>query len=78
MTKKALAVCTADIHLTAKSPKIWDKNVWLEAQAKMLKNINTIALDYGVPVVAAGDIFDKSTVPPKIEMMAMRVSRGRA
>jgi len=68
---KPLAVCCSDTHLTARVPKCWHKDVWMSAQANMLRQINTIALEHNVGLLVAGDVFDRAKEPPKIEIMAM-------
>jgi len=69
---KPIALCVSDIHLTPKAPIMWDQKVWYDAQKYMLQQINQIAAQYHVPIICAGDIFDKPKTTPVYEHMAMQ------
>lgn len=62
-----IAVLCSDIHLSARPP-VYRSNEpdWYAAMARPLNEIKTIANHYDVPVICAGDIFDKWLVPPEL------------
>lgn len=58
---KVIAIFLADIHLSLKPP-IWRsaEDNWLEAQARVLREVSTLQKLYECPVICAGDIFDRN------------------
>ena len=62
-----VAILLADIHLTL-NPPIWRSTEpdWLEAQAKVLKEVKELQHKYECPVLCAGDIFNRWNTCPEL------------
>lgn len=57
---KVIAICCADIHLRHKAPLCRaGEPDWYAAMARPLKEIRELAGLYNVPILCAGDIFDR-------------------
>ena len=71
--KPALAVLTSDWHLSDKAPLFRSKEKdWLAVQERFLTQISVLAKSLGgVPIVCAGDIFDKWNPSPALINWAM-------
>lgn len=67
-----IAILVSDIHLSHKPP-IFRSNEpdWYEAMARQLMELCALQLDYNVPIVCAGDIFDKWNSPAELINFAM-------
>jgi DNA repair exonuclease SbcCD nuclease subunit len=60
MRKQVVAILCADIHLTLKPPLARMKEEdWLDAQYRPLKQMRDLADKYEVPILCAGDVFDR-------------------
>ncbi len=58
--KEVVAVCCSDLHLTLRPPLARAKEKdWLEAQARPLLQLDDLARKHDVPILCAGDIFDR-------------------
>lgn len=59
-TASVIALLVSDIHLSLKPP-IWrsEEPDWLEAMKRPLKQLTELKEEYDVPILCAGDIFDK-------------------
>lgn len=59
--ENVIAIFLADIHLSLKAP-VWRSAEpdWLEAQARVLLEIDDLQLEYECPIICAGDIFDRN------------------
>lgn len=67
MTDELAAVLVSDIHLSTKQPicRI-DKN-WMEVQKRYINQLYSLTgNDFGVPIVMAGDLFDKWNQSPEM------------
>src|ERR1700684_2614264 len=62
-----IAAFVADVHLSLKPPiaRSCEKD-WLMAQARPIRQVNSIGLKHGVPVFCGGDLFDKHNPPPEL------------
>ena len=62
-----IGIFCADLHLTLNAP-VWRSAEpdWLEAQARVLKEIFDLAEDYDCPVFIVGDMFDKAIVSTEL------------
>jgi hypothetical protein len=69
-----LFLATADLHLSDRPP-ICRAGIedWIGYQRGLLAEINSIAQEHNIPVLCAGDIFDRPRVSPRLEMMAMEM-----
>lgn len=61
----------ADWHLTEKTPLCRTDNHW-ETQCGKIQFINELQKKYKIPVLLAGDLFDRWKVSPKLESYAIR------
>lgn len=65
-----VAILCSDLHLSIQQPVFRADASWLDAQAHYLKQVAKMAGD--LPVVIAGDIFDRWNPPPELITFAMR------
>lgn len=70
MRKDAIAVCVADLHLSLLPPACRADKDWLKTQAFYLKQLRVFAED--LPILCAGDIFDRWNPPPELITFALR------
>lgn len=67
------AIVASDIHLQAKSPVARSAEPdWFEAMARPLREIGALVAEYDVPVIYAGDIFDRWCAGPEVINFALR------
>lgn len=74
MKPKPIAVLTSDIHLSLKQPPC-RKDDWMEVQARHLKQLRDIAeneYDVRLPILCAGDVFDRWNPPPEMIQFALK------
>src|SRR5690242_10190233 len=74
--KTLVAVAIADIHLSVDPPRFRSvEENWLEVQKKYLEQVFSITWNNGVPVplLIAGDIFDRAAPTPEIINFALDV-----
>lgn len=71
--EKPLAIVCADLHLSMKPPAArQDEPSWFEAMAKSLRELRDLSLEKEVPVLCAGDIFDRWNSPPELINFALK------
>jgi hypothetical protein len=65
---RPLAVCTADWHLTLRPPasRAESPAEWLAFQGSALAFVGRLAKGLGVPILHAGDVFDRWDAPPEL------------
>lgn len=69
---KAIAIAFSDLHLSLTQPVCRADKDWLVVQAGYLKQVRDIAKELGgVPVLCAGDIFDRWNPPPELINFAL-------
>lgn len=71
MKPKPIAVACSDLHLTLQTPACRKEQNWLEVQIDYLGQLRGLASDYKVPVICAGDIFDRWNPPPELIRFAL-------
>ncbi len=70
---KVVAVLCADLHLASKPPRCRaNEPDWFEAMARSLKQIDDLAHSFNVPVICAGDIFDRWHSSPELINFALK------
>lgn len=67
MKPHPVAVLCADIHLSLSAP-VWRsaETDWFQAMARPLDELSRFAKKHAVPILCAGDIFDKWNPPPEL------------
>ena len=70
-TDDALAVLVSDMHLCEAKPAAIKNDNWLIIQGLYLSVINQICRFFDIPLVIAGDVFDKWNASPKVISLAM-------
>lgn len=70
--EEPLALLISDLHLSARTPvfRSVEEN-WFAAMARPLEQIRELAKQYGVPIICAGDIFDRWNSPPELINFAL-------
>lgn len=69
---EVIAIVCSDIHLSHKPPLARSGEPdWYAAMARPLSELRGLHSDYGVPVVIAGDIFDRWNSPPELIRFAL-------
>lgn len=63
-------IITADWHLTGDRPICRTDDYW-EIQWEKIEFINKLQKKYEIPILLAGDLFDKWKVPPRLESYAI-------
>lgn len=72
LRKNSLAILCSDIHLSHKPPIARSVEPdWYMAMMRPLDQVKQLQHDLEVPVICAGDIFDKWNVPPELINFAM-------
>ena len=72
-----IAVVCSDVHLSDKPPVSRSGEPdWFAAMERTLNEVNALAESHDIPVIAAGDIFDRPRVSPALEVFAARNLRG--
>jgi hypothetical protein len=70
--REVVAVLMSDIHLSHKAPIARSAEPdWYVAQARPIRQARSAAKEHQVPVIIAGDIFDKWNVCPELITFAM-------
>lgn len=69
-TVRPIAVAISDLHLSLLRPACRADANWLDVQAHYLKQIRELALD--LPVLIAGDVFDRWNAPAELINFALR------
>ena len=65
--RKPIAIACADIHLTLTAPLARaGEPDWLMAQARPLKQLSKLASKWDIPIINAGDIFDRWNTMPEL------------
>lgn len=66
-TAEVVAIVCADIHLSMKPPVARSREPdWFAAMARPLLELSLLASQFDVPVICAGDVFDKWNVSPEL------------
>lgn len=69
---KVIAVCCADLHLSHAPPAARSAEPdWYAAMARPLQQLGDLACEYRVPILFAGDLFDRWGVSPELINWAM-------
>jgi hypothetical protein len=68
---KPIAVLVSDLHLSLQQPACRADADWKQVQASYLKQLCTLAATFKIPVICAGDIFDKWNAPPELVNFAL-------
>lgn len=65
--KQVVAICCADIHLSLKPPVARaGEEDWLAAQGRVLQKLCELQKKHDVPILCAGDVFDRWNSPPEL------------
>lgn len=68
-----IAIAIADLHLQLKPPSCRDgEPCWMKAMARPLLEVCTLAESLRVPVICAGDVFDKWNPSPELINWALK------
>lgn len=70
MKPMPIAILCSDLHLSLQAPACRADKNWLDAQADFLAQLNETAS--GLPVLCAGDIFDRWNASPELINFALR------
>lgn len=65
-----IAILCSDLHLTLKPPACRNDSSWMGVQAGYLKQLGDLA--QGLPILCAGDIFDRWNPPPELIRFALK------
>lgn len=72
MSKRTLiAVACADLHLSLQAPACRAEKDWSQVQMGYLQELNSLAKMRGVPILCAGDIFDRWNPTPELINFAL-------
>jgi|SRR6185436_15157369 len=67
-----IAILCADIHLSLTAPPARASEPdWFQAMARPLRELNNLAKEYKVPILCAGDVFDKWDAKPELINFAL-------
>lgn len=66
-----VAIAIADLHLSLQAPACRAEEDWLGVQANYLKRVRDMADEHEVPVLCAGDIFDRCNTTPELVNFAL-------
>lgn len=66
-----IAVAISDLHLSLLQPACRADKNWMEVQAEYLNQVSSIAGKHDIPVLCAGDIFDRWNPPPELINFAL-------
>lgn len=70
---RVLAVLVSDIHLSHTAPSFRSvEDSWYEAMGRQIDQLRSVAETHGVPIVCAGDVFDRWNAPPQLINWAIR------
>lgn len=67
-----VAIALSDLHLTLLPPACRADKSWLEVQANYLQQVKALELKHHVPILCAGDIFDRWNAPPELIHFALK------
>jgi DNA repair exonuclease SbcCD nuclease subunit len=71
--KQVIMLAVADIHLSHKAPVARSaEEDWYSAMARQLTELSQLAIEHRVPIVCAGDIFDKWNSPAELINFAIK------
>src|SRR5688500_1062308 len=75
MKAEPIAILCADLHLTMKQPACRDDDDWMKTQAGYLSQLKMLqkseTMGPVLPILCAGDIFDKWNAPPELIHFAL-------
>ena len=63
---KIIAVLCSDLHLSLNPPRARKDESWFGAMYEVLKELKALAQTFEVPIICAGDIFDKWNSLPEL------------
>lgn len=63
---KLAAIAVSDIHLSLLKPRIREDSDWLKVQKEYLNQLYSLLSDWSVPIIFAGDLFDRWSQPPEL------------
>lgn len=67
-----VAIYCSDIHLCSKPPLFRSAEPdWYEAMARPLRQLKELSVSYNVPIICAGDVFDRWNPPPELINFAL-------
>jgi hypothetical protein len=67
-----VAVLASDLHLSHAAPVFRGNEFsWSSAQSRTLNQVRALMTRYGVPLLVAGDVFDRWNVPPEMVSFAL-------
>lgn len=69
---KVVAISCSDLHLSSKAPVARPQENWMECQVLQLQELSTLVDSYHVPLILAGDIFDRSSMNAEIVNLAIK------
>ena len=68
-----IAILCSDIHLSYFAPSFRsDEPNWFDAMKRQLDELRNLAENHEAPIICAGDIWDKYSVPPEVINWAIR------
>src|SRR5687768_17059020 len=67
-----IAIAISDLHLSLLKPACRADDNWLEVQAHYLKQVRDLAHPDGLPVLCAGDVFDRCNAPAELINFALK------
>lgn len=74
---RVIAVLCSDVHWSIKRPACWSDEVdWFGAMEYYWQQVSDLANKHGVPIIIAGDVFDRWNSPPELLNFAIRMLRG--
>lgn len=71
MSSFPLAVLCSDLHLRETTPRARAESDWYEVMAAQLKSLGSAAWELDVPIICAGDVFDKWNPSARLVSFAM-------
>jgi DNA repair exonuclease SbcCD nuclease subunit len=67
-----VAVLCADLHLTLRQPNCRADESWMQTQREYLMQLNALSEKHRIPVICAGDIFDRWNPQPELLNFSLR------
>lgn len=67
-----IAILISDLHLQLNKPVAREEKDWMEVQADKLDRVYRLAEEHAIPVICAGDIFDRWNSPPELINFAIK------
>lgn len=67
-----IAILCSDLHLTLLKPAFRDDQDWVATQINYLGQLKVLAAPQDLPIICAGDLFDRWKVEPELIHLALR------